>query len=67
MTRLMVLFSVIATPAFAHPGHWEALAGHDPVGAGVLIGIALGLGALGVFVGKKDDEEEAEELEGAEA
>lgn len=60
---LMLIFA--GSAAFAHPGHWGELAGHDHWVAGAAIGLA-GLAAIwGALKGKKKDsapeEDEPEE------
>lgn len=42
--RPISLFVIFPWPAFAHPGHLGALAGHDHWVAGAAVGIALGIG-----------------------
>ncbi|MDJ0858619.1 MAG: hypothetical protein QNJ03_06045 [Dinoroseobacter sp.] len=55
-----------AAPALAHPGHLEALAGHDHWVAGAAIGLAIALGLWGALKGKKDSEAEAEDEDASE-
>ena len=69
MKTLTIIFTVTASPAFAHAGHLEGLAGHDHwIAAG-----ALGAAALAAWLaakGKKTQEADTdtdEEPEGAEA
>ena len=66
MRRLLPLIVIpLSTPAFAHPGHWADVAGHDHWVAGAAIGLA-GLAAIwGAFKGKraKDEAKVEEELE----
>lgn len=69
MTRLAILFAMLATPAFAHVGHVGEVAGH---GHWIAVG-ALGAAALAAWLaaksrGKKaqskpDAEEERDEAE----
>jgi hypothetical protein len=48
MKRFAILFSLIAAPALAHPGHVLASGGHDhwSLAAGVAVIIAAGFVAL---------------------
>lgn len=52
---------LLANAAYAHPGHWAELAGHDHWVAGAAIGLAIALGLRGALKGRtKDPEPEAE-------
>lgn len=60
---IFLVFMGVANTAWAHPGHWADVAGHDHWAAGAAIGLA-GLAALcGVLKGKKaqQDVEEAKD------
>ena len=55
---LTVFLALTGGAAYAHPGHWGDLAGHDHWVAGAAIGLA-GLAALwGALKGKKSKSEE---------
>ncbi|MCK0140960.1 DUF6732 family protein [Aliiroseovarius sp. F20344] len=64
MTRLaLVLLGLLAGPAIAHPSHIGEVAGHDHIGAIILIGLAAGIGLWAALKGRKDDEAKVEETE----
>lgn len=58
MLRISAPLVFLASPAFAHPGHLEVLAGHDHWVAGAAIGLAIAVGIWGALKGKKDPETE---------
>ena len=61
---LTLTLMMTGSAAFAHPGHWGELAGHDHWVAGAALGIAGLLAIWGAVKGKKSEEAEEEaELE----
>ncbi|SFK13457.1 DUF6732 family protein [Celeribacter neptunius] len=68
MTRILTaLFTMIAMPALAHPGHIGEIAGHNHWLAGAAIGAAIAIAIWGAIKGKKEEVEEAELEEEIEA
>ncbi|TNE68009.1 DUF6732 family protein [Celeribacter ethanolicus] len=64
MTRsLALIFTLLATPALAHPGHLGEMAGHNHWLAGAAIGAAIAIAIWGAIKGKKEDEAEAADAE----
>ncbi|ATG48696.1 hypothetical protein CEW89_14685 [Celeribacter ethanolicus] len=64
MTRsLALIFTPLATPALAHPGHLGEMAGHNHWLAGAAIGAAIAIAIWGAIKGKKEDEAEAADAE----
>lgn len=57
---IIVLFSLIATPALAHVGHIGEMAGHNHVGAAIALGAAAGIAIWGAIKGKKEDDASSE-------
>ena len=59
MRLLVILFAtLLAGPAFAHPGHLADVAGHNHWVAGAAIGAAVLAGILGALKGRKERESE---------
>lgn len=68
MTRILTfLFTLIAMPALAHPGHIGEIAGHNHWLAGAAIGAAIAIAIWGAMKGKKGEEAEIESEEEIEA
>ena len=72
LTRFLGFLVLVFVPAsaWAHVGHWAPVAGHDHIGIGIAIGIAVIAGLT--VLGKKgktrsENDDEAAEEEEAEA
>lgn len=72
LTRFLGLVVLVLSPAsaWAHVGHWAPVAGHDHIGIGIAIGIAVIAGLT--VLGKKgktrsENDDDAVEEEEAEA
>ncbi|WP_282182327.1 DUF6732 family protein [Aliiroseovarius marinus] len=64
MTRFaLVVLGLLAGPAIAHPSHIGDVAGHDHIGAIILIGLAAAIGLWAALKGQKNDEAKAEDAE----
>ncbi|WP_298563608.1 DUF6732 family protein [uncultured Aliiroseovarius sp.] len=62
MTRFaLVVLGLLAGPAIAHPSHIGDVAGHDHIGAIILIGLAAGIGLWAALKGQKGKDADAEE------
>ena len=67
MTRpVLILLGLLAGPAIAHPSHIGEVAGHDHIGAIILIGLAAGIGLWAALKGQKGKDADAERAEAEE-
>lgn len=64
MTRFaFVVLGLMAGPAIAHPSHIGDVAGHDHIGAIILIGLAAGIGLWAALKGRKGKGADADKAE----
>ncbi|MEM7732827.1 MAG: DUF6732 family protein [Pseudomonadota bacterium] len=65
--RYVLMFTVLGTPALAHPGHLAEVAGHGHWLGAAALGAAIAIGLWAGLKGRKSDAEEAVDEVGEEA